>query len=313
MLKFMRKIPAGTLLIPMLIAALLNTFVPGLFNIGGLTEALFTPKGANYVVGLVSFCSATSIDIKKIASVLKKQGVLLLVKIIVCFIFGYGYISLFGQEGIMGVSAIAFIVAICSVNPSVYLAIVSDYGDKDDKVAFGLVGLVCIPAFPMLVYSITNGGSVDWTPIISTIIPIILGMIIGNLDKDMASLFSPGLPLLMPFLGWSVGSGINLIQAVQSGFSGVVITLFYYIVLLPPIYLTETKILKFDGISTLGMSTIAGLSAAMPMMFVSNNPELLEIATQATSQITFGVVLTSIITPSLAKWLADQKGIVKNN
>lgn len=312
MLKFMRKIPAGTLLIPMLIAALLNTFVPGLFNIGGLTEALFTPKGANYVVGLVSFCSATSIDIKKIASVLKKQGVLLLVRIIVCFVFGYGYISLFGQEGIMGVSAIAFIVAICSVNPSVYLAIVSDYGDEDDKVAFGLVGLVCIPAFPMLVYSITNGGSVDWTPIISTIIPIILGMIIGNIDKDMASLFSPGLPLLMPFLGWSVGSGINLVQAVQSGFSGIVITLFYYIVLLPPIYLTETKILKFDGMSTLGMSTIAGLSAAMPMMFVSNNPELFEIATQATSQITFGVVLTSIITPSLAKWLADQKGIVKN-
>lgn len=212
----------------------------------------------------------------------------------------------------MGVSAIAFIVAICSVNPSVYLAIVSDYGDEDDKVAFGLVGLVCIPAFPMLVYSITNGGSVDWTPIISTIIPIILGMIIGNIDKDMASLFSPGLPLLMPFLGWSVGSGINLVQAVQSGFSGIVITLFYYIVLLPPIYLTETKILKFDGMSTLGMSTIAGLSAAMPMMFVSNNPELFEIATQATSQITFGVVLTSIITPSLAKWLADQKGIVKN-
>ena len=313
MLKFMRKIPAGTLLIPMLIAALLNTFVPGLFNIGGLTEALFTPKGANYVVGLVSFCSATSIDIKKIASVLKKQGVLLLVKIIVCFVFGYGYISLFGQEGIMGVSAIAFIVAICSVNPSVYLAIVSDYGDEDDKVAFGLVGLVCIPAFPMLVYSITNGGSVDWTPIISTIIPIILGMIIGNIDKDMASLFSPGLPLLMPFLGWSVGSGINLVQAVQSGFSGIVITLFYYIVLLPPIYLTETKILKFDGMSTLGMSTIAGLSAAMPMMFVSNNPELFEIATQATSQITFGVVLTSIITPSLAKWLADQKGIIKSN
>lgn len=74
MLKFMRKIPAGTLLIPMLIAALLNTFVPGLFNIGGLTEALFTPKGANYVVGLVSFCSATSIDIKKNCFCFKETG-----------------------------------------------------------------------------------------------------------------------------------------------------------------------------------------------------------------------------------------------
>ncbi|NLP22765.1 MAG: 2-keto-3-deoxygluconate permease [Erysipelotrichaceae bacterium] len=312
MLKFMRKLPGGTLLVPMLIAALINTFAPNLFKIGGLTEALFTPKGTNYVVGLVCFCSATTIDVKKIGFVLKKQGIILLFKIILCFMFGFGYISVFGQEGVLGISFIAFIATICSVNPSLYLALISDYGDEDDKLAFGLIALLCVPAFPMLVYSITNGGSVDWTPIISTFIPILIGVILGNLDKDMAMLFRPGMALLTPFMGWAFGSSINLIQAVQSGFAGIVITLFFYITMLPTIYIVETRLLKMSGMSTLGISSIAGLSVAVPMMIASNSPELFDIATEAIAQIAFGVVLTSIITPILAKWLADQKGIVKN-
>ena len=45
MLKFMRKIPGGLLLIPMLISALVNTFAPGfLGQFGGLTEALRLPR-----------------------------------------------------------------------------------------------------------------------------------------------------------------------------------------------------------------------------------------------------------------------------
>ena len=37
MFKFMRKIPGGLLLVPMLISALIHTFAPGIFNIGGMT------------------------------------------------------------------------------------------------------------------------------------------------------------------------------------------------------------------------------------------------------------------------------------
>lgn len=44
MLKFMKKIPGGLLLIPMLVSALFTTFFPGIFNVPGITEALFTTK-----------------------------------------------------------------------------------------------------------------------------------------------------------------------------------------------------------------------------------------------------------------------------
>lgn len=36
----------------------------------------------------------------------------------------------------------------------------------------------------MLIYAISGQGEIQWMPIISTILPLILGMILGNLDKD---------------------------------------------------------------------------------------------------------------------------------
>ena len=61
----MKKVPAGTLLIPMLLSALINTLSPGIFeSFGGITEAFLSARGTSYIVGLVCFCSATLLDIK---------------------------------------------------------------------------------------------------------------------------------------------------------------------------------------------------------------------------------------------------------
>ncbi len=313
MLKFMRKIPGGLLLVPMLISALINTFAPGFFaSFGGLTEALFTTKGTNYIVALVCFCSANLLDLKSISQVLKKQGSLLLVKIIICIVLSFAFMKSFGLQGVLGVSAIAFVVGICSLNPSLYLALVNDYGVETDKAAFGLIGMLSVPAFPIFVFSISQGGGVDWAPIISTIIPIIAGIIIGNLDKELSKMFSSIVGVLMVFMGWSFGAGINIIEALQAGGQGILLTAIFYISMLPIIYLVETRLLKESGISTLGISSMAGLSVSVPSILAFNNPELLPFASTATAQIAFGVVITSIITPIITQRIAKFKGIPKN-
>ena len=69
MLKFMKKIPGGLLLVPMLISALFATFLPEIFKIGGMTEAFFTTKGINYIVALVCFCSSAALDLEKMKKV----------------------------------------------------------------------------------------------------------------------------------------------------------------------------------------------------------------------------------------------------
>lgn len=313
MLKFMKKIPGGLLLVPMLISALINTFAPGFFaGFGGLTEALFTAKGSNYIVALVCFCSATMLDLKSISKVLKKQGTLLLAKIILCIVFSFVFMKTFGLNGIWGVSAIAFIVGICSLNPSLYLALVNDYGVETDKAAFGLIGMLSVPAFPIFVFSITQGGGVDWTPIISTLIPIILGIIIGNLDKELSKMFSSIVGVLMIFMGWSFGASINIIEALKAGPQGILLALVFYILMVPIIYLVETKVLKESGISTLGISSMAGLSVSVPSIIAFNNPDFVPFASAATAQIALGVVITSIITPIITQRVTKLKGIPKN-
>lgn len=299
----MKRFPGGLLLFPMLISALVNTFLPGIFEIGGLSQALLTPDGLNYAVAATCFFSGAGLSIKTLGRVLKKQGILLLTKTIICIVSGFIFIKLFGDQGILGVSTIAFIAIITSTNPSLYLALEDDLGSHDDSLAFGLVGLFCVPAYPMMVYGISQAAPIDWTPILSTLVPIILGMLVGNLDKDMSKFLAPGVAVMTPLMGWSFGSSINLIDALQAGPQGILMTLVFYLAMLPILLFVEIKILKDDGISTIAMSSIAGMSVSVPAIMAATNPEIAPFVGEATAQITFGVVLTSILTPIIASKL----------
>lgn len=312
MYKFMKKIPGGLLLIPMLISAVFATFCPNLFYIGGLTEALFTKKGINYIVALITFCSATSLDFKSLAKVLKKQGLMLLLKIILCMAFSLLFFKFFGETGVWGISLLSFVCVLASLNPSLYIALTKDYATKTDESAFGLLGLLCLPVFPIIIYSVAQSQAIDFSPIISTLIPLILGILIANFDKDFASIFKGSTTMLTPFMGWSFGTGINLIESFKSGLQGLVLVVIFYVLIALPIYLFEVKVLKGNGVSALGMSSMAGLTVSVPLILSQNSDYLASIAGTAASQIALGVVLTSVITPMLVKMLAKKKGLQIN-
>lgn len=312
MYKFMKKIPGGLLLIPMLISAVFATFCPNLFYIGGLTEALFTKKGINYIVALITFCSATSLDFKSLAKVLKKQGLMLLVKIILCMAFSLLFFKFFGETGVWGISLLSFVCVLASLNPSLYIALTKDYATKTDESAFGLLGLLCLPVFPIIIYSVAQSQAIDFSPIISTLIPLILGILIANFDKDFASIFKGSTTMLTPFMGWSFGTGINLIESFKSGLQGLVLVVIFYVIIALPIFLFEVKILKSSGVSALGMSSMAGLTVSVPLILSQNSDYLASIAGTAASQIALGVVVTSVITPMLVKMLAKKKGLQIN-
>lgn len=312
MYKFMKKIPGGLLLIPMLISAVFATFCPNLFYIGGLSEALFTKKGINYIVALITFCSATTLDFKSLAKVLKKQGLMLLVKIILCMAFSLLFFKFFGETGVWGISLLSFVCVLASLNPSLYIALTKDYATKTDESAFGLLGLLCLPVFPIIVYSVAQSQAIDFSPIISTLIPLILGILIANFDKDFASIFKGSTTMLTPFMGWSFGTGINLIESFKSGLQGLVLVVIFYVLIALPIYLFEVKVLKGNGVSALGMSSMAGLTVSVPLILSQNSDYLASIAGTAASQIALGVVLTSVITPMLVKMLAKKKGLQIN-
>ena len=93
----------------------------------------------------------------------------------------------------------------------------------------------------MLVFSIAQSKPVDWTPILSTLVPIIFGMIVGNLDKKMADYLAPGVVVLTLFMGWVFGAGINLFDALQSGLQGILLTVIFYALLVPILVIFEQR------------------------------------------------------------------------
>lgn len=300
MVTFINRIPAGTFLVPLLISALLYTIAPDLLKIGGMTEAFLAGGSIPFIIGMITFCSGMAIDVKKVAPLIKRHGVLLLTKLILCIGLSFLYMNVFGQVGIVGISALAFTVAICSMNPAVYIALVTQFGTEMDQAAFGLTTLFSIPALPMIAYALSGSGTIDWMPIISTIIPLILGMILGNVDKNFNDIFGTGMTVLIPILGWNLGQGMNLIEGFQSGLSGLLLVLIFYVLMLP-LFLMDRKVLGNDGVVGIAMISVAGSSTAFPAILVRTIPALAPYQTSAVAQVLTLAVITIILTPVLTR------------
>lgn len=310
MIKAMRKVPAGTFLIPMILSMLLYSFWPGLFRIGGPTEAFFSSAGTNYIIGLLVFASGTTVKLSRIGQLLKHQGILVLFKIFISVIFAFAFLFIFGLEGIWGISSLGFVAIILSINPAINLSITSEYGDMEDAAIYPFAGIPALPAIPLIVMSvyISGGlGGVDWMPVISVFLPLIVGIILGNLDQEFGKLFGVCMPALMIMLGWLLGQNMNLFEAIRTGPSGILVTAIFILLSMPLMHLFETKILHFEGYSGIGLSTVAGLSTAVPAILASALPQLSGYVASATAQILTATIITSILAPIIVRKLYQKR------
>ena len=305
MVKFMKKLPAGTLLVPMLLSALLHTLWPELFHIGGITEDFLGGRSINFIVGMLTFSSGLIIDLNSFKTILKRHGVLMLLKLILVVPISLLYGHFFGQGGILGISAVAFTVAMVSMNPAMYISLVDDFGTEVDKAAFAFTGLFSITVIPVLMYSFGGQGAVDWMPIISTVIPLILGIILGNLDPDFRDLFGGAVVMLLPILGWNMGQGMNLITAFQAGVSGIILGVLYY-VFTSIFVIFDKKVLKNDGVASMAMNSVAALSTSIPAIIAQSIPELQQYVPNAIAQILMVNLITVFVTPMVIRRLVDK-------
>lgn len=302
-LKSVRKVPGGLLIVPMILSSIINTFFPNIFQIGNPTTALFTNKSTMVLVGLMLFASGTQFNLKKIVDVIKRAGILCVGKLVLSYISGLLVINFFGIEGVFGISAVAIISTITSCNPGLYLALVNDYGDEIDEAAFGFLNLIVVPAVPLMILSSTSGQGIDFKIIIANLFPFILGMILGNLDDDFKRLYAPATGILLPFMGICFGSSINLVVALKSGVSGIILTGVFYLINLLPLLLIDRKVLKRPGYAAIAMASVAGLSISVPSLAAEISNAYTPFINTAVSQIALASVITSIITPMIIKYI----------
>lgn len=310
LIKFMRRIPAGTFIVPMVVSMVIYSFFPSLFNIGGPTEAFFSNSGTNYIVGLLVFASGTTVDLKKLGHLMKHQGALVLIKMFISIIFGTIFLLVFGLDGVWGISGLGFLAVILSINPAVHLALTEMYGDKDDASIYPFAVIPALPALPMIMLSayISGGfGGIEWTPIISIFLPLVIGIILGNLDPEFGKVFGPVMPAALMLLGWLLGQGMDMFEAIRSGLSGIIVTIIFMVLSMPLMYFIDKKILKYDGLAGVSIATVAGMSTAVPATVGAAIPAVAGDVTSATAQVLMAAIITSILAPIIVDKLYQKK------
>lgn len=155
----------------------------------------------------------------------------------------------------------------------------------------------------MFIYGLISPTPLDYMSLVSIVIPLIIGIVIGNLDKELGAFLTSGMGLIIILLGWSVGAKINLLDATKAGLPGILMVVLYYLLAVLPVMVVERTILKRKGISSIAISTMAGLSASVPLMMIENNPEMIPYSGEAEAVVTLGVIGTAIISPMLINWL----------
>ncbi|MHA6166996.1 2-keto-3-deoxygluconate transporter [Bacillus mojavensis] len=304
------RVPGGMMIIPLFLGAALNTFAPGTAEFfGGFTGALIT--GTLPILGVFIFCVGATIDFRSSGYIARKGITLLLGKIGFAALLGVIAAQFIPDEGIQsgffaGLSVLAIVAVMNETNGGLYLALMNHMGRKEDAGAFAFISTESGPFMTMVTFGVTGLAAFPWETLAATVIPFLLGCILGNLDHDLRDLFSKVVPAIIPFFAFSLGNTLNFGMLIQSGLLGILIGVSVVILSGGSLFLLDRFIARGDGVAGVAASSTAGAAVAVPYALAEANSTFAPVAESATAIIATSVIVTSLLTPLATVWV-DKK------
>ncbi|WP_404321427.1 2-keto-3-deoxygluconate permease [Cytobacillus firmus] len=306
----LERIPGGMMVVPLLIAAILNTFAPDLLRIGNFTQALFV-DGASALIALFLLCTGAQINVKSFGVSIGKGATLLATKWVVGAAFGLIAYMFAGENGLwLGLAPIAIIAAMTNSNGGLFVALVGQYGSKEDRAAYSLLALNDGPFLTMVALSIFGAmgfvdGMFSLQSFIAVLLPILVGMVLGNLDEEMRGFLDNGSSMLIPFFAFALGMGIDFGAIVEGGLSGIILGLLTVFVTGTAGYLVF-KAFKWNPIVGAAEGSTAGNAVATPAAIAAASAGFAQYAELATVQVAASTVTTAILLPLYIAFLVKR-------
>lgn len=306
-LKTIQKVPGGLMVVFLLLGALVNTFAPQSLMIGSFTTALFK-QGALPLIGVLLFCSGAQITIKTAGVALWKGFLLNTVKVLFGMSVGLFVGRVMGpQATLFGLTPLALIAAMANSNGGLYTALAQKYGDPSDIGAVAIISTNDGPFFTMVAMGMTGLANIPIIAMVAVVVPIIVGMILGNLDEDMRKFLAPGVMLSIPFFSFPLGAGLNLMDIAKAGGPGIALGLLTLLVtgiagFFAYKFFIPAKDKRSDAVGA-AIATTAGNAAGTPAAIAAVDPSWAPYAAAATVQIGASIVITAILCPLLVDFL----------
>ena len=309
--KSLQKVPAGTMFVPLIIGALITTITEGVFHfdlwttLGNPMKDMFSSSGQMLLIGLMLFCTGTSLRLSDLKDAMHRGILLILVRVIAAYTLSGLFFLAFGYDGVFGISFLAFVCAVTSANAALYMGIIQPFGDKADKASFGVMLICSMPLLPLLFLSFFGAsgfGIAQVEQIISLLIPFVLGMLLGNLDADIRRVFAGGNAIILPFLGFEFGSTINLFEAFRMIPQGLLLSLVYFVVTIVPSYVFERAVLHRPGYASVASSSLAGVALSIPTIAAASNAALEPYVSTAIATLAFVLAITNVLCPFMVRF-----------
>lgn len=298
--KTIDRIPGGMMVVPLFLGVLVNTFCPQFLEIGGFTTALFGPKASSTILACFMFLIGSQIHFKLAPKALKKGAILISGKFIVGAGIGIFVGKVFGPAGVLGLSPLAILAALTNCNGGLYASLASQYGDETDVGAYALLSLKDGPFFTLVALGASGLAQVPIEALVAVMIPILIGMILGNIDSDMRAFLGSSKLLLIPFFSFPLGAGMDLTTIVQAGIPGIILGLVASLTGIGAYILL--KLFKEEPIIGLATGSTAGNAVATPAAVAAIDPTVASIAAVATAQVAAACVVSAIVCPFIVSY-----------
>src|SRR6201996_7910198 len=296
------RVPGGMMLVPLLLGACIATFAPhaGVF-FGSFTNALFT--GSLNVLSVFYVCMGASIDVRTTPYILKKGGALFVGKLACGVLVGVVLGRFLHEQPIAagpfaGLSTLAVVAAMNDTNGGLYMALSGRYGRPQDAAAYSVMSIESGPFLTMVTLGVAGLSSFPWPVLLGAILPLIAGIILGNLDHEMRAFLKPAIPIMIPFFAFGLGNTLDLHHVVEAGLLGVVLGV-VVLVITGPVLILMDRLTGGNGVDGI---------AAVPPLVAAATPAYAAAAKPATILVVASIIVTGILTPLVTAWWAKRVG-----
>jgi len=299
------KVPGGMMIVPLLLGAVINTVFPATAKtFGSFTGALMT--GALPILAVFYVCMGSTIDLKATPYILKKGGTLFVTKLLIGASFGLlaAWLLPLGrvEAGLFaGLSVLAIVASMNDTNGGLYMALIGQMGKKEDVAAYSIMSLESGPFFTMVTLGVAGLAAFPWQTFVGAILPLMVGMYLGNQDRDLREFLSKAVPVLIPFFAFALGCGLDLTSVWKAGLLGVLMGCGVVIVT-GTVLIFADRLTGGNGVAGIAAASTAGNAAAVPAAIAAIDKSYAAAAPAATMLVATCVIVTAILVPFATLW-----------
>lgn len=303
-LQTVERIPGGLMIVPLLLGASINTFLPQVLDVGGFTTALLR-DGSLAVIGAFLFCMGAQIPVRAAGVPLEKGAAILLGKLAAGVAVGLAVALLLPGGMLLGLAPVAIIAAMTNSNGGLFVALTEEFGNDTDTGAVSVISINDGPFFTLVALGVAGLANIPILALVAVVIPIAAGFILGNLDTEIRDFLKPGQRLLIPFFAFPLGAGIDFGTILTAGPPGVLLGVMTVVIsglgamaLLYLLYVVRRRPPRRRNlISGAAESSTAGNAVATPAAVALADPTYQAVEAAATAQVAAAVVTTALLTP----------------